>query len=121
MTNDERNAWGALRAVVHGFLGNNKSGNDKDLVENLIEQYRTQGCRISLKLHYLHSHLKFFKENLGNVSDEHGECFQQDIQIMEKRYQGKLNSAMMGDYVWYLIREDNNAAHKKNLVQTCIF
>ena len=113
MTSDERNAWGALRGIVHEFLGNNKSENYKDIVENLIEQYRTQGCRISLKLHYLHSHLDFFKENLGDVSDEHGERFHQDIRMMEKRYQEKWDSAMMGDYIWFLIREDDNAVHKK--------
>ena len=70
---------GCFKECSHEFLGNNKSENYKDIVENLIEQYRTQGCRMSLKLHHLHSHLGFFKENLGDVSDEHGERFQQDI------------------------------------------
>jgi len=37
----------------------------------------------------LESHLDFFPENLGKVSDEHGERFHQDILAMEKRYQGK--------------------------------
>ena len=111
MTSDERNVWGALRGVVHEFLGNNKSENYKDIVENLIEQYRRQGCRMSLKLHCLHSHLDFFKENLGDVSVEHGECFHQEIRMMEKRYQGKWDLAMMGEYIWFLIREDDNAVH----------
>jgi len=31
----------------------------------------------------------FFPEYLGEVSDEHGERFHQDIMAMEKRYQGK--------------------------------
>jgi len=33
--------------------------------------------------------LGFFPENLGEVSDEHGESIHQDILVMEKRYQGK--------------------------------
>jgi hypothetical protein len=43
---------------------------------------------MSTKLHFLHAHLDYFPENLGDVSDEHGERFHQDILIMEKRYQG---------------------------------
>ena len=54
----------------------------------------------------------FFRENLGDVSEEHGERFHQDIQTMEKRYQGRWDSAMMGDYVWSLIRE-TDTIHKR--------
>ncbi|UYV82366.1 K02A2.6-like [Cordylochernes scorpioides] len=42
---------------------------------------------MSLRIHFLHSHLDFFPDNLGAFSDEHGERFHQDISIMEKRYQ----------------------------------
>jgi hypothetical protein len=31
----------------------------------------------------------FFPENLGEVIDEHGERFHQDIMALENRYQGK--------------------------------
>ena len=44
------------------------------------------GCRMSLKMHFLHSHLDLFPENLGAVSDEQGERLHQDIQAMEERY-----------------------------------
>ena len=46
----------------------------------------------------------FFWENLGNVSEEHGEHFHQDIQTMGKRNQRGWDCAMMGDYMWSLIR-----------------
>ena len=58
-----------------------------------------------IKLHYLHSHLDFFRSNLGHVSEEQGERFHQDIMVMEKRHQGKWDEAMMGDYIWSLIRD----------------
>jgi len=44
----------------------------------------------------LESHLVFPPENLGEISDEHGERFHQDILAMEKRYQGKWTSNMFG-------------------------
>jgi len=34
---------------------------------------------MSLKLHFLYSHLDFFQENLGAFSEEHGEIFHQAI------------------------------------------
>ena len=69
------------------------------LVSNLIKIYEKLGCCMSLKLHFLHSHLDFFQDNLGNVSEEHDKRFHQDIQMMEKRYQGRGYEAMMGNYV----------------------
>ena len=77
------------------------------VVQNLIESYEKLGSRMSLKLH-------FFRDNLGNVSDEHSERFYQDIKVMEKRYQGTRNEAMMGDYVWNLMRKCNTTYKRKN-------
>ena len=51
---------------------------------------------MSLKVHFLHSHLDFSRENLGEVSEEHGERFHQDIAKMEKRYQGGWDTANWG-------------------------
>jgi len=55
-----------------------------------------------LKIHFLESHLNFFPKNLGEVSDEHGERFHQDILAMVKQYHGKWTSSMFADYCWTL-------------------
>ena len=34
---------------------------------------------MSVKVHYLHSHLDFFPANLGHMSEEQDERFHQDI------------------------------------------
>jgi hypothetical protein len=60
---------------------------------------------MSLKIHSLHSHLDFFPDNFGAVSDEHGESFNQEISSMEKRYKGKWNCVMLADYCWTLARD----------------
>jgi len=85
-------------------LGNRRAQNCEELVNNLLQNYQKIGCNMSLKIHFLHSHLDFFPENCGAVSDEHGEHFHQDISSMEKRYQGKWNCAMLADYCWMLAR-----------------
>ena len=53
----ERTAWNFFKAVVDGFLGNNRAENYQELVQDLIEPYSAMGCRMSLKLHMLDAHL----------------------------------------------------------------
>ncbi|UYV72058.1 hypothetical protein LAZ67_9001700 [Cordylochernes scorpioides] len=89
----EAAAWNSFRKVCKIFLGSVKVENYRDIVNDLLLSYKALGCNMSLKIHFLHSHLDFFPDNLGAVSDEHGERFHQDISSMEKRYQDQnLNS-----------------------------
>ncbi|GBN90235.1 hypothetical protein AVEN_15933-1 [Araneus ventricosus] len=53
---------------------------------------------MSLKLHGLDSHLNFFPQNLGAISDEHGERFHLDISVFEKRFSGRWNRSMLAEY-----------------------
>lgn len=110
-------AWKSFKSVVKGFLGNNKEENYETLVSELLRSYKKMGCRMSLKIHFLHSHLDSFPTNLGAVSDEQGERFHQDISEMERRYQGRWDSAMLGDYCWFLKRESNIQYKKKSTVK----
>ena len=48
---------------------------------------------MSLKIHYLHSHSDFFRPNLTAVSEEHGERFHQDIQVMRSHDGQSFNAA----------------------------
>lgn len=68
-----------------------------------------------LKIHFLYSHLEFFPENLGAVSDEHGERFHQDIIVMEKRYQGKCSKKMLADFCWSLKRDNLSYSYKRGV------
>ena len=88
ITKVEKEAWCAFHDVVCGFLGNCKDPNYKQLVANLIETFMKLGCCMFIKIHMLHSHLDFFPNNMGDVSEEHGERFHQDIVKTESRYQG---------------------------------
>ena len=76
-------------SVCRGFFGNTRVPDYQACIEKLLKSYEDMGCRISLKIHFLHSHLNVFPPNLGAVSDEHGERFHQDITKMESNYQGK--------------------------------
>ena len=69
------------------FLGNNKARNYAELVTNMLTAFRNLGCNMSIKMHYLFSHMDRFPENLGSMSDEQGEIFHQDMKVMEVWYQ----------------------------------
>jgi hypothetical protein len=72
------------------------------IVANMLEKFKVLGYLMSLKINFFNSHLDFFPENLGAVSEEQGEQFHQDTKEMEIRYQGQWNVNMMGDYCWVL-------------------
>jgi len=109
----EKDAWVAFKSVVTNFLGNKKCAEYVNVVQNCINAYKHLGCNMSLKLHLLDSHLDFFPENLGAVSDEHGERFHQDISVMESRYQGRWSAAMLADYCWTLQRDLPTQQYKR--------
>ena len=75
MTVVEAQAWKAFFKVVHNFFGNKRVYNYIELVEELLLSLQDFGCRMSIKVHYLHSHLSEFPANLGHVSEEQGERF----------------------------------------------
>ena len=93
----ELRTWHAFKYISSNFSGNFKSNLFQESVAELLVAYKEMGCHKSLKTHFLHSHLEFFPENLGAVSDEQGERFQQDIQVMEERYKGVWNEGTMAD------------------------
>lgn len=109
----ELNAWKCFKAVCEGFLGKNKDPNYHILIKNLINSFEKLGCKMSLKVHFMHSHVEFFPFNFADISDEHGERFHQDISEMENRYKGKWSPAMLADFCWSLQRDQPEASHKK--------
>ena len=80
---DKKKPWDAFRLVSSNFLGNIRAQDYKQLIEDML-LYHKLGCNMSLKIHMLHSHLDFFPDNCGMVSDEHAERFHQEIATMEK-------------------------------------
>lgn len=109
----ELRAWDAFKDVTKHFLGNEKSHDYAQRVDILLQSYKSLGCNMSLKMHFLHSHLDTFPANLGDISDEHGERFHQDISAMEKRYLGKWSPSMLADYCWTLKRDAPSTSYKR--------
>ena len=115
---NELRVWEAFKSVCSGFLGNTRLPDYQACMEKLLKFYEDMGCRMSLKIHFLHSHLIFFPPILGAVSDEHGERFHQVITKMERNYQGKWNPGMMGDFYWMLLHDVPEAKYTRSSKKT---
>ena len=74
----------------------------------MLACFEALGCRMSLKVQFLHANLDYFPQNSGDISKEHGERFHQDIKSMETQYQGRWDVSMMADYCWCLKRDCKN-------------
>ncbi|KAI6647417.1 hypothetical protein LOD99_12413 [Oopsacas minuta] len=68
MTGVEAAAWYSFVDVVKGLLGNTKVANYHNLVKGMLKNFHSLGTRMSIKLHYLYSHLERFPENLGDLA-----------------------------------------------------
>lgn len=114
MNVEEAEAWQSFVLVVQKFLGNTRAENYVVLVQKMLRSFQVLGCRMSIKLHYLHRHLDHFPQNLGAMSDEQGERFHQDISTMEERYQGRWDTSMMAD----LMRDAPDRPHSRKSLTT---
>lgn len=95
MTAKEKEAWDAFKEVVSKFLGNYKDPDYKTIVMNMLEKFQAMGCSMSVKIHFLHTHVDFSPEILGSVSEEQGEMFHQNIKDMERKYQARWDKHML--------------------------
>ena len=108
----EENAWLSFKEVVKKFLGNNKDKNYRQIVANLVKNLKILGCNMSLKVHFLDSHIDSFPENVGDYSEEQGERFHQDIAEIEMM---ATVSHMMADYCWPMRRETDDIHRRRRV------
>jgi hypothetical protein len=98
---------------VKKFLGNIKDPLYREIVRNMLVKFKLLGCNMSLKLHFLASHLDYFPLNLGAVNEEQSERFHQDLKDVERCYQGRWDVKMMADYCWSVTRDDPSREHSR--------
>ncbi|XP_039968161.1 uncharacterized protein LOC120779873 [Bactrocera tryoni] len=91
----QKTAFDFMQLVISEFLGNSKAQNYAENIESMLIGFNNIG------------------ENLGAVSDEHGERFHQDIKVLEERFKGKAQSLMLAEYVWGLYRNLDTLEHSR--------
>ena len=111
MNEVEVEAWKTSVLVMKNFFGDSKARNYAELVNNKLIAFRNLGCNMSVKMHYLFSHMDRFPGNLASMRDEQGKRSHQDLKEMETRYQGCWDAVMIADYCWNLKRDLPAAEH----------
>ena len=81
MNRNELYVWNSFKDVVNNFLGNYKEQHFRELVKKMLSALGQLGTNMSIKDHFLCSHLDRFPDNLGDYSEEQGEILHQDIRI----------------------------------------
>ena len=112
MNEKKKQSWVSFKDVVRKILGNTRYPDYKTIVQRVQAAYEAQGCKMSLKVHFLHSHIDYFLENLGAHSEEQWERFHQDVRDIERWYQGRWDVKMLADYSWMLKRETKEGNRK---------
>ena len=84
--------------MIQSVVGDGKANNYGQLFDELIQNNKEMCVNMSIKMHFIHSHLKNFLENCGDVSNKQGERFHQDIKLMEEKYQGRWDKIMIAVY-----------------------
>ena len=62
LQDDEKATWDNFKFVVKGFWENRRAQKDEELLNNLLQSYQKLGCNMSLKIHFLCSHIGFFPQ-----------------------------------------------------------
>ena len=117
LTGHEKRSWVSFKRVATNFLGKHRSQDYEAVVQELMQSFQGLGARMSIKMHFLNSHLDYFPKNCGDYSEEQGEGFHQDIRVMEERYQGRWDINMLADYCWCLKRDIPNPQHKRKALK----
>ena len=113
MTTLELNAWNSFLGVIQNFLKSHWSHDYLNFIESMLNSYGDIGTNMSIKIHFLHSHLDRFPGNCGAYSDEQGKHFHQDIMVID-RYQGLWNQRMIADDYWNVKRDTDGHNHSRN-------
>ena len=71
----ERDAWLSFASVIKNFLGNTKGDNNVHVVNDMLEKVKRLNLHMSIKIHFLFSHLERFPQNFGAVKDDKGKDF----------------------------------------------
>ena len=75
MNDKAKTVWLSFVAVIRNFLGSKKADNYHVLVTTMLLAYHDLGCKMRIKLFFLHSFLYEFPSNSGVACDEQGEWF----------------------------------------------
>ena len=108
MNNAEADEWPLLTLIVRNFFRNYKADNYFELVK-IILSFCQLGCKMSITF----KATNHFSENLGDLNEEQGKWFHQDLRTIEETYRGHWDTHMLAEDCWSIQHDCPGAAHNK--------
>ena len=62
--------WIAFKSIIQNFLGNHRSADYENLVDEIMDCMKRLISRMSIKMYFLRSHLDYFPCSCGDFSEE---------------------------------------------------
>ncbi|KAF2344040.1 hypothetical protein FHG87_025204 [Trinorchestia longiramus] len=113
---NELSAWCSLKSVFENFPGNHGSAQYQKVVDELMENFLQFGARMSVKMHFLQSHLDYFPENCGDFTEEQGHS--DELLNSFERQRSQLMTSIKS--VVYLTQRHIRYFLKKNLLKSSL-
>lgn len=113
LTEVELKTWRALKNVTIHLLGKNRSSDYEPMVQEMLDGFNALKVNMSLKIHFLNSHLDILERQLPTESDEQGERFHQVCKPFEVNYKGKQILSLMSDLCWSLTDDGTQMKRKR--------
>lgn len=111
---EDRQMWRDFRAVCDGFLCGKRLPNHAALVKNLMRELKGNKVGMTLKIHWLHSHLDRFAESNSDFSDEQAERLHQDLKKSVERNRSQPLVNVVNDYCWRRTRDPEESSGQKD-------
>lgn len=119
ITNVEREALFPIRDVVRGFLGNTKDPNCKQVVAKLTKSFKEFGFHVP-KGTFLAFRLRFLPGKLRRRQRRTWREISSEYLSNGKKIPRTVETTMMGDYIWSLLRRNKNLHSRKLIVKALL-
>lgn len=96
--------WRSLKSMIANFLGNNRTSEYEKEVDELLKSYKKLGACMSVKMHFLRSHLNYSLRTIVTSA--------RNIRVIKEHYHGRVN--FLAEYCWWLKRDVVASQHKRN-------
>ena len=118
LSDKEKAAWQSFEKFSNGFLGNFKAAYFRELIQYLVDSYEQLECNMSLKMHFLFSHLEFFPLNCGGVSNLTWGALPSRHFSDGAQVQREMSAAMLGDYCLMVKRDAPETKYHRQAKRT---
>lgn len=106
-------AWMSLKPTIANFLGNHRNSQYRKVVYDLMKNFRQLGARMSVKMHFLRSHLNYyiFQKNVETSVENRVSAFSKISVLWRNPIKVYENVNFLADYCWCLKRDVESAKH----------